>query len=240
MRLFPVLLPALALIAACASHPPAEDANNNQASPGLSGNVEEAAGDAYTQTKAGLPEAAMSPLEDLNLKREPIPKVLSDIESPYDLPGDLSCADIAHHLAELDAVLGPDWDTPNPDDRLRTEKLADAASAAALDTVSSGASSIIPFRSLVRRATGAYAYQKKYNQAFSVGAQRRAYLKGLGLAKDCPAPARPNPPAPKDEDIVFKGDAPTPRPAPRSEPEISYGPTRYVVGPEDPQTGLPR
>ena len=60
------------------------------------------------------------------------------------------------------------------------------------------------------------------------------------LAKDCPAPARPNPPAPKDEDIVFKGDAPTPRSAPRSEPEISYGPTRYVVGPEDPQTGLPR
>ena len=64
------------------------------------------------------------------------------------------------------------------------------------------------FRSLVRRATGAYAYQKKYNQAFKLGAQRRAYLKGVGLARGCPPPARPNPVEAEPEKTLFKGDTP--------------------------------
>jgi hypothetical protein len=55
------------------------------------------------------------------------------------------------------------------------------------------ASGLIPFRSLVRRATGAYAYQKKYNQAYKLGAQRRAYLKGVGLARGCPPPGPAKP-----------------------------------------------
>ena len=120
----------------------------------------------------------MSPLEDLNLKRDPIPPILKDIESPYDVPEDISCLEITLTLAELDAALGPDWDTENPDERLRTEKLADEASDAALDTISSTASSLIPFRSLVRRATGAYAYQKKYNRAYK---QMRCDLDPCGL-----------------------------------------------------------
>ena len=84
----------------------------------------------------------------------------------------------------------------------------DAASDAALDTIASEASSLIPFRSLVRRASGAYAYQKKYNLAYKIGAQRRAYLKGIGLARGCPPPARPNPIEPEPDEIVFKGDSP--------------------------------
>ena len=201
------LLPALILATACASQPkPAPAATDADA--GLATNSREAAGDAYTQTRDGLPDAAMSPLEDLNLKRDPIPPVLAAIKSPYDLPEDVSCTDITLMLADLDAALGPDWDTEDPDERLRTEKLADSASQAALDTVASEASSLIPFRSLVRRASGAYAYQKKYNLAYKIGAQRRAYLKGIGLAKDCPYPARPAPITATPDEIVFKGDAP--------------------------------
>jgi hypothetical protein len=208
MRLSILLLPVLILAAACASSPEPAPGENAAGSDGVVKNTETAAGSAYTQTKDGLPDAAMSPLEDLNLKRDPIPPILKDIESPYDVPEDISCSEITLSLAELDAALGPDWDTENPDERLRTEKLADEASDAALDTISSTASSLIPFRSLVRRATGAYAYQKKYNRAYKLGAQRRAYLKGVGLARGCPPPARPNPIVPKPEKTVFKGDSP--------------------------------
>lgn len=208
MRQIARLLPVLFLVAACASNPPASPAEEPADSQGVVHNTEEAAGDAYTKTKDGLPDAAMSPLEDLNLKREPIPPVLKAIKNPYDVPEDVGCSEITLMLAELDAALGPDWDTEDPDERLRTEKLGDQASDAALDTIASEASSLIPFRSLVRRATGAYAYQKKYNLAYKIGAQRRAYLKGIGLARGCPPPARPNPIEPEPDDIVFKGDSP--------------------------------
>ncbi|KCZ83698.1 hypothetical protein HAD_13889 [Hyphomonas adhaerens MHS-3] len=208
MRYSNILFPVLLLAAACASSPEPAPRENPAGSDGVVQNTETAAGSAYTQTKNGLPGAAMSPLEDLNLKRDPIPPILQDIKSPYDVPEDISCSEITLILAELDAALGPDWDTENPDERLRTEKLADEASDAALDTISSTASSLIPFRSLVRRATGAYAYQKKYNRAYKLGAQRRAYLKGVGLARGCPPPARPNPEAPEPDKAVFKGDTP--------------------------------
>jgi hypothetical protein len=209
MRRFLLLLPALVLLAACASNPkPAATEEQHADSQGVVKNTEEAAGTAYTQTRDGLPDAAMSPLEDLNLKRDPIPPVLAAIKNPYDLPEDVSCSEITLMLAELDAALGPDWDTEDPDERLRTEKLADSASQAALDTVASEASSLIPFRSLVRRATGAAAYQKKYNLAYKIGAQRRAFIKGIGLARDCPYPARPAPITPASDEIVFKGDTP--------------------------------
>ncbi len=208
MRYSIILFPILLLAAACASSPEPAPGENPAGSNGVVQNTETAAGSAYTQTKDGLPEAAMSPLDDLNLRQAPIPPILQDIKSPYDLPEDISCPEITLILAELDAALGPDWDTEDPDERLRTEKLADEASDAALDTISSTASSLIPFRSLVRRATGAYAYQKKYNRAYKIGAQRRAYLKGVGLARGCPLPARPNPNVPATSETVFKGDTP--------------------------------
>lgn len=208
MRYSILILPLALLAVACASSPEPAPAESPAASEGLVKNTEAAAGSTYTQTKEGLPDAAMSPLEDLNLKRDPIPPVLKKIESPYDVPEDIGCSEITLMLAELDAALGPDWDTENPDERLRTEKLADEASDAALDTISSTASSLIPFRSLVRRATGAYTYQKKYNRAYKLGAQRRAYLKGVGLARGCPPPARPNPIEPEPDKTVFKGDKP--------------------------------
>lgn len=209
MRQIFILLPALLLATACASSPKPAAREDNVESQGLVQNTGDAAGTAYTQTREGLPDAAMSPLEDLNLKRDPIPPVLAAIKNPYDVPEDITCTDITLMLADLDAALGPDWDTEEPDERLRTEKLADSASDAALDAIASEASSLIPFRSLVRRASGAYAYQKKYNLAYKIGAQRRAYIKGIGIARDCPYPARPAPIEPTPDEIVFKGDTPS-------------------------------
>ena len=202
MRKISLISVLLLGLAACASAPSESEQSTDRV------DVSEAASGAYVQTRDGLGDAALSPLEDFNLRRDKIPELLASAQSPYDEPHDLSCPQIAFMIRQLDSVLGHDWDTEDPDERLRTEKLADSASAAALGTVASQARGLIPFRSLVRQATGADSHQKRYNRAFKIGAQRRAYLKGYGLAKGCPAPSRPNFNALPDDEIVFKGDDP--------------------------------
>lgn len=191
-------------LAGCASRDkPAESGADGS----LAQNVEAAADSTVTQTQDGFADAALAPLEDLNLRREQIPPLLAAMKSPYDLPVDLSCEQIASMIVELDAVLGPDWDTANPDERLNTEKLADEAADAALGAVESGVTGWIPYRGLLREATGAAAHQRKYNQAYKIGAQRRTYLKGYGLAMQCDLPAKPDfekMQADADGRIVFK------------------------------------
>ena len=209
MRRILPLIPMIALVGACASKP-APTTQKTDSNGKLTENVGDAAGSAYSQTRDGFADAAMSPLEDFNLKREPIPEILKGVQSPYDMPETMSCDEITLRLAALDTVLGPDWDTPVPDERLRTEKLADSAAEATLGAIASEARGLIPFRGLVRKATGAESHEKKYNLAYKIGAQRRAYLKGMGLALDCPLPARPDFTVERDPTAVtFKGDAPT-------------------------------
>lgn len=160
--------------------------------PGFARNVGDASESSVSQTGSGLTDAALSPLGDLNLRRKTIPPVLAAMDSPYPLEPDLSCEQVIASLAELDAVIGPDWDTRAKDEALRSEKLAHEASDAALGAVESGATGWIPFRGLVRKATGAESHEKKFSRAFQIGAQRRTYLKGYGLAKGCERPARPD------------------------------------------------
>lgn len=50
---------------------------------------------------------------------------------------------------------------------------------------------MIPFRGWVRKLTGAERYSRKVSAAIAAGAIRRAYLKGLGQAAGCAAPAAP-------------------------------------------------
>ncbi|MFN7054778.1 hypothetical protein [Hyphomonas sp.] len=189
-----------ALAAGCASQgsQPATEAANGGS---LSANVGTAATGAATQTRDGFSGAATAPLDDLNLRRREIPPLLAGMPSPYHLPPDLTCARIEMDIAELDAVLGLDWDSGEPDRRLNTEILADEAADAALDAVRDVSTGWIPFRGLLRRATGAESHEKRYNQAFRIGAQRRAYLKGYGLALGCDVPARP------DFERLREGDA---------------------------------
>lgn len=192
MKHFTIICAAFLVLGACATRP---------IDTAIAGNTGEAAVATVSGTRDGLAEAAMSPLEDFNLKRLPIPPLLEAIESPYHNSATLTCPEIAVAIAELDAVLGPDWDTPAPDDRLRTEKLGDAATDAALGAVRSSARGWIPFRGLVRMASGADSHEKRYNRAYKIGAQRRTYLKGYGLALGCDAPAAP------DFDALIREDA---------------------------------
>ena len=56
-------------------------------------------------------------------------------------------------------------------------------------------SDFIPFRSLVREATGASEHERKLRSAFQGGVARRAYLKGVGAQLGCAPPAAPDPTA---------------------------------------------
>jgi hypothetical protein len=129
---------------------------------------------------------AMTPLQDLNLRRDEIPAVLlKAAEGPYANPGLNRCSQIRSEIADLDAVLGDDFDTSAPEERKMTPgKLA-------LGLVSG----LMPYRGIIRHLTGASNHEYNFKQAISAGLMRRAYLKGLGEAKDCAYPARPMPAA---------------------------------------------
>ncbi len=201
------------LLAACATSGGAGSPEVAASEP-TGGSVGDATSMAVGQTREGLADAALSPLEDLNLRKDAIPERLAALETPYDASPTLSCIAIGQEVVALDALLGADWDTPKTEEDVpEAEWAADKASSATLDLVASEARGFIPFRGLVRRATGAHSHAKKYAAAFLKGEQRRAYLKGQGQALGCAWPAAPHPDPGETSNIVFKGDAPHAKPS---------------------------
>ncbi len=140
-------------------------------------------------------DAVSAPLDDLNLRRQEIPQILQDaVTKPYDLTGLDHCEDIAGEVTKLDALLGEDFDEPPPppDQTTTTQKGEHMANSAAVDAVRNAARSVIPFRGLVRQMTGADKHQKEVDTAIQAGKVRRAYLKGVGMNKNCAPPAAPS------------------------------------------------
>lgn len=130
-------------------------------------------------------DVAMTPLSDLNLARDPIPPILLWAnENPYANEGLEDCANIRSGIADLDAVLGDDADTETEEERRLT----------VTGVAQRAVGMFIPFRGIIREISGANSHEYKFRQAIAAGLMRRAYLKGLGEARDCPYPARPMPP----------------------------------------------
>ena len=166
----------------------------------------EAAESAVEQTGDGFADAALSPLEDLNLKREPIPPLLADLKTTYGLPDPLTCETIGDEVTRLTAVLGQDTDIPPPEDEDNDhgQWAADKSSEAALGAVESSARGFIPFRGLVREVTGANSYADKVARAYRLGLTRRSFLKGYGQAMGCSWPAAPLEPVIEDDKIIYR------------------------------------
>ncbi len=140
-------------------------------------------------------DAFTAPLEDFNLRRENIPAILEQaITKPYDLKGLDHCDAISAEVTQLDALLGRDFDEPPPpkDMSTMTEKGGRMANKAAVGSVRNATRSLIPFRGLVRQVTGADKHQKEVDTAIQAGKVRRAYLKGVGMNKNCAPPAAPS------------------------------------------------
>jgi hypothetical protein len=149
------------------------------------------AGSASTGTQ--LTEAATAPLGDLNLVRAEIPAILSAAQkAPYAMPPDRACTALANEIQELDAVLGADLDTPPPStDPGLVERGPTAAGQAVVGVVRGAAQDLVPFRSWVRKLSGAEKYSKEVAAAITAGTIRRGFLKGLGEAAGCAVPAAP-------------------------------------------------
>ena len=172
----------------------AQEQNLNSPEPDEPGTISRAgnaASSAFLQTRTGLADAAMAPLEDLNLRREEIPPVLAMLDNPYDLPHAIGCYEIAAMIRDLDAVLGPDWDAQRTPSKQWDRLAADGVASAALSAVSSEASGMIPFRGVVRKLSQAEKHARAYARAVKIGGQRRAFLKGVGHAKGCIGSAAP-------------------------------------------------
>ena len=137
--------------------------------------------------------ALAAPLHDVNLVRTKIPDVLLDaIDAPYARPRPVTCMEIAAEIAPLDDALGADLDRPptktNPG---LVHRGGNLAGDTAVDALRATAEGIIPYRSWVRKLTGAEQHARLVQAAIEAGAIRRAYLKGLGLDRRCPSSATP-------------------------------------------------
>ncbi len=145
------------------------------------------------QLGAGFGDAAGQPLSDLNLRRERIPTVLLQAQAnPYDQRNLNQCSTVAAEVTRLNEALGPDRDEPPaPDGANLSERTQDAAAAAALDAIRDTAADFIPYRSWIRRLTGAEAHSRQVQDAIEAGRLRRAFLKGLGMRLNCAPPASP-------------------------------------------------
>jgi hypothetical protein len=140
-----------------------------------------------------IQKAMEAPLVDLNLVQEKIPPVLqAAIKAPYALPSQRACPDLANEVRALDTALGADLDTPpttsNPG---LLERGSSMVGGAANDALQGAAQSVIPFRGWIRKLDGAERHSKEVAAALAAGSVRRAYLKGVGQALGCEAPAAP-------------------------------------------------
>jgi hypothetical protein len=168
--------------------------------------VSKATSVAGSETREGFGDAVSAPIEDLNLKREPIPAPLDKMAYPYTTTPALRCREIAKEVAELDAVLGTDFDTIEDGESSWGERGGEAIADVMLDTVRGLTTGFIPYRGVLREATGAASYDRKRGRAFQLGYARRAYLKGLGQGLGCEPPAAPFllQVEPEDEAIIEK------------------------------------
>jgi hypothetical protein len=192
-------LAAAALLLAAPATLPAQQASPAPPPPANPG------GQIQTPDRAGtanLGVAASAPLHDLNIMRQGIPPVLlAAITNPYDEPRPRTCAVIGRQVAELDEILGADFDQPEtpqqPSLTLHNGKIA-------LALVRGAAEMLLPFAGFVRTISGAGHHDQLVVEAITAGSVRRGYLKGLGEMMRCPPPARPvhflHPPPPARED----------------------------------------
>lgn len=133
--------------------------------------------------KGSFGEVMLTPLSDINLRKQRIPKKLKMMETPYDLVRDGSCQGLISEIVELNAILGPDMDSQIYESRDAKEKRQTRETS--LDVAEAGVGSFIPFRGLVRAATGATKHENEIRRQYRKGVARRAYLRGLAAARRC-------------------------------------------------------
>ncbi len=137
---------------------------------------------------ANVQNAAEAPLHDLNLVRQKIPPILlAALADPYARPTPPACRTIVAQVRALTDALGADFGEPdNPQSpSLTTQR------GVALTLAHGAAESLLPFVGFVKALSGAQKHDQLVAEVITAGSVRRGYLKGLGEAHGCAAPAIP-------------------------------------------------
>lgn len=133
-----------------------------------------------TLKKAG--DIASQPAKDVGITKTKIPAVLLDAQAqPYVAAAPNSCTGISRAIAELNDVLGPDFDANAKENENKFGKLAEAGGSAVVN-------SLLPFRGLVREVSGAAPAERRLNAAINAGVARRGYLRGVAVSRKCKLP----------------------------------------------------
>ena len=142
------------------------------------------------KTVAGkVTSAVESPLRDVNVMKTEIPAVLQDARAaPYAPIVSANCEILAAQIGLLDDALGKDLDAASPEAKpWSKEKVIDKA----IDAGGDAASSVIPYRGVVRLVSGAEKHDKLVADSILAGSIRRGYLKGIGESMGCTYPGAP-------------------------------------------------
>ncbi len=122
-----------------------------------------------------------TPFHDFNLATIAIPPVLLDArKQPYAMPLELTCTSLQSDIKRLDDVLGPDLDEEAPG-----RDAGDMVSEAASNALQGMIDGLVPFRSWIRRFSGADQHTRDINAAITAGTARRAFLKGVSKIQIC-------------------------------------------------------
>ena len=150
--------------------------------------------DPTPSTTEQLGDAVTAPLNDLNIVRTAIPKVLRDAQkNPYAPPAEKTCAVLAADITLLDEALGADLDTPEtPKNPGLVARGVDNIQSASVSALKRTTENVVPFRNWIRKLSGAERNSKAVASAIAAGTIRRAYLKGIGQATGCQSPAAPH------------------------------------------------
>ena len=169
----------LALLTACASGGPDKDSTGLPKLPDLP-SVPAVATVKPTTKDSGVTErvgqAAITPLSDLNVVQEAIPASLQiAAQGPYAPPQAPGCEAIATEVAALDEALGADLDDPKASEKpsllTRGTDLAENAGVSAVRRTVEG---FVPFRSWLRKLSGAEKHSKEVAASIIAGGVRRA------------------------------------------------------------------
>lgn len=173
-------------------------------------------------------QAAITPLSDLNVVQQKIPAALLEARDggAYKVPPKLDCPSVQYEITRLDIALGADFDAAGKDKPSLLERGGDMAENYGVGIVRRTMEGFVPFRSWLRKLTGAEKHSKQVAAAITAGGVRRAYLKGLRQGLGC---AVPDPKASKAAEVAASAPSPPSAaaaalPLPASTPS-SVGPT---------------
>jgi hypothetical protein len=144
-------------------------------------------------TRRGVTNAAYSPLRDVNMIRPEIPLLLRNLDYPYSTATLTDCNAIWAEIHNLDAALGPESYQPGPNRNI-WDKGGDFVEQQTVEAAQNTAQDLIPFRSWVRRLSGATAAEREALRAVANGQQRRTFLRGYGASLGCANIIPPPPP----------------------------------------------